>query len=111
MPHGDAAVRFRPEVEARIHELEQQMPHLYRHRVSVFELASAWAERYDQILAMVPSAQRPAAEARLARIGIRWGVMPGTRVTVEFSPSDVTALARARLRMRMRYDLPDTGTG
>jgi len=83
-----------PEVEARISELEQDMPHL--HRTSVFALASAWAERYDAIIALVPQAERAAIEARLARIGIRWGVMPGARVTIEFRISDVAALARAR---------------
>jgi hypothetical protein len=88
------------EIEARIHELEQLMPQLYKHRVSVFELAGTWAERYDQIIAMVPPAQRPAVEVRLARIGIRWGVMPGARVTIEFRASDVAALARARRRFR-----------
>ncbi|HJW47366.1 MAG TPA: hypothetical protein VJ484_12895 [Lysobacter sp.] len=83
-----------PEVEARINELEQDMPHL--HRSSVFALASAWAERYDAIIALVPQAERAAIEARLARIGIRWGVVPGARVTVEFRVGDVTARARAR---------------
>jgi hypothetical protein len=83
-----------PEVEARISELEQDMPHL--HRTSVFALASAWAQRYDAIIALVPQGERAAIEARLARIGIRWGVMPGSRVTLEFRVGDVDALARAR---------------
>lgn len=86
------------EIEARIGELEQLMPQLYRRSASVFELAGTWAERYDEIIAMVPPAQRPAIEVRLARIGIRWGVMPGARVTAEFRTSDVTALAQARRR-------------
>ncbi|HJW45446.1 MAG TPA: hypothetical protein VJ484_03050 [Lysobacter sp.] len=89
-----------PEVEARIGELEQQMAHLYQRHASVSELASAWAEHYDAIMAMVPPADHAAIEARLARIGIHWGVMPGARVTCEFRVSDVVALARARLRMR-----------
>lgn len=87
-----------PDIEARISELEQQMPQLYSRHVSVFALANAWAERYDAILSKVPAAQRAAAEARLARIGIRWGVMPGARVTMEFRASDIEALARARRR-------------
>ncbi|HEY0660082.1 MAG TPA: hypothetical protein VGD21_01975 [Lysobacter sp.] len=98
---ADAAASAELEIEARIHELEQLMPQLYKHRVSVFELAGTWAERYDQIIAMAPPAQRPAIEVRLARIGIRWGVMPGARVTMEFRASDVMALARARLRTRL----------
>ena len=87
-----------PEVEARIRELEEDMPHLYLRHTTVFSLASAWAERYDAILALVPPDKRPSVESRLARIGIRWGVMPGSRVTLEFKVSDVTALARARRR-------------
>ena len=94
----DAADDAGPEVEARIHELEQDMPHLYLRHTTVFALASAWAERYDAIIALVAPDKRPAVEARLARIGIRWGVMPGSRVTMEFQVSDVAALARARRR-------------
>ena len=87
-----------PEVEARINELEQDMPNLYLRHTTVFALASAWAEPYDAIMAMVSPEKRVDVEARLARIGIRWGVMPGSRVTIEFQVSDVTALARARRR-------------
>lgn len=85
-------------MEARIHELEQDMPHLYLRHTTVFALASAWAQRYDAIMALVPPDKRTSVEARLARIGIRWGVMPGSRVTIEFQVSDVAALARARRR-------------
>lgn len=94
----DAADDAGPEVEARIHELEQDMPHLYLRHTTVFALASAWAERYDAIMALVAPDKRASVEARLARIGIRWGVMPGSRVTMEFQVSDVAALARARRR-------------
>ena len=83
-------------VEARLRELEEEMPHLYLRHGSVFALASAWAERYDAILALVPAEQRGEVEARLARIGIRWGVMPGSRITMEFRIDDVERLARAR---------------
>ncbi|HEU0306767.1 MAG TPA: hypothetical protein VFR30_07345, partial [Lysobacter sp.] len=92
----DSADYAGPEVEARIHELEQDMPSLYLRHTTVFALASAWAERYDAIMALVSPDMRTAVEARLARIGIRWGVMPGSRITIEFQVSDVTALARAR---------------
>lgn len=91
-----------PEVEARIGELEQELAHLYQRHASVSALASAWAERYDAIMAMVPPADRAGIETRLAHLGIRWGVMPDARVTCEFRVSDVVALARARLRMRGR---------
>ena len=64
--------------------LEQQMPEVQLRNTNVFALANAWAERYDAILAATPQADRYAVEARLARIGIRWGVMPGARVTTEF---------------------------
>lgn len=87
-------------VEARLRELEKEMPHLYLRHGSVFSLASAWAERHDAILALVPAEQRAEVQARLARIGIRWGVMPGSRITLEFSVEDIERLARARRRTR-----------
>lgn len=89
-----------PEVEAAIAELERHMPLLYTRHPSVFALANAWAERHDAILARVPAAQRASVEARLARIGIRWGVVPGARVTVELRTADIAALARRRLLRR-----------
>jgi hypothetical protein len=87
-------------VDARLRELEEEMPRLYLRHGSVFALASAWAERHDAILARVPPEQRKEIAARLARIGIRWGVMPGSRITMEFSIDDVAQLARARQRPR-----------
>lgn len=87
-------------VEARLRELEEEMPHLYLRHGSVFALASAWAERYDAILALVPAEQRTEVEERLARIGIRWGVMPGSRITTEFRIDDIARLARAWRRPR-----------
>lgn len=89
-------------VEAWLRELEEEMPHLYLRHGSVFALANAWAERYDAILALVSDEQRAEVEARLARIGIRWGVMPGSRITMEFRVDDVEQLARARRRPRRR---------
>jgi hypothetical protein len=94
----DAADDAGPEIEARLHELEQDMEHMSLRHTTVFALASAWAERYDAIMALVPRDKRASVETRLARIGIRWGVMPGSRVTIEFQVSDVAALARARRR-------------
>jgi hypothetical protein len=72
------------EVEALIAQLEQQMPDVQMRHAGLFALANAWAERYDAVIAATPLPDRPAVEARLGRIGIRWGVMPGARVTTEF---------------------------
>ena len=83
-------------VDARLRELEEEMPQLFLRHNSVFALARAWAERHDAILAVTPPHARADVEARLARIGIRWGVMPGSRVTIEFRTSDIEELARAR---------------
>ena len=96
----DASDALEPALEARLRELEEEMPHLHLRCGSVFALASAWAERHDAILALVPPDRRALVEARLARIGIRWGVMPGSRVTVEFRVEDVEELARARRKPR-----------
>jgi hypothetical protein len=73
-----------PQVEAMLGVLERQMPDLQVRNTNVFALANAWAERHDAILAVTPAADRSAIERRLRRIGIRWGVMPGPRVTQEF---------------------------
>jgi hypothetical protein len=76
------------QVELLIRELEQQMPDLQLRHGSVFALANAWAERYDAIVAITPKALQADVEARLSRIGIRWGMMPGARVTSEFRALD-----------------------
>ena len=86
------------DLDARIRELEQEMPTLHLRNGSVFAMANAWAERYDALMQHAPPRLRPQVEARLTRIGIRWGVMPGARVTTEFRAIDVEALMRARLR-------------
>jgi hypothetical protein len=83
-PARPPAVASTPQVEALIARLEQQMPDLQLRNPGLFALANAWAERYDAVLAATPKADRADVEARLARIGIRWGVMPGARVTTEF---------------------------
>lgn len=83
-----------PEIETMLRELEQAMPHVQRDNSDVFALAHAWAERHDAILAKTPPAMLPEVQARLSRIGIRWGVMPGARVTTEFKAlGDVASLA------------------
>jgi len=86
------------DLEARIRELEQEMPTLHLRNGSVFAMANAWAERYDALMRQAPPRLQQELEARLTRIGIRWGVMPGTRVTTEFRAIDVEALMRARRR-------------
>jgi hypothetical protein len=78
------ALASTPEVESLIRDLEAHMPELQMRNAGVFALANAWAQRYDAILAATPAEDRPAVETRLGRIGIRWGVMPGARVTTEF---------------------------
>jgi hypothetical protein len=88
------------QVEMLIHELEQQMPDLQLRHGDVFALANAWAERYDAIIAVTPPALQAEVEARLSRIGIRWGMMPGARVTSEFRALG-KLLPQSRRRMRM----------
>lgn len=79
-----AASACSAEIDAMIDALEQQMPQLQMQHGNVFALAGAWAERYDAILARTPADLLAEVSARLARIGVRWGVMPGARVTQEF---------------------------
>lgn len=74
-----------PELEAELAALEQALPQLQlRHLGGMFAFASAWAERHDALLARTPDAQRAEMQSRLRRIGIRWGVVPGARVTTQF---------------------------
>jgi hypothetical protein len=87
-----------PQVEALIAQLERQMPDLQLRNGNLFALANAWAERYDAVLAATPRADRAAVEARLGRIGIRWGMMPGARVTTEFRALGEISAAAAFLR-------------
>ncbi len=72
------------ELDRAIRDLETEMPDLqHRHR-DLFTYANAWATRHDAILAATPSKLRDDVEARLLRIGIRWGVAHGVRVTAQF---------------------------
>lgn len=93
---GDAPVSF----DALIAQLEQQMPDLQMRHGDVFALANAWAERHDAILAVTPPGERAGVEARLKRIGIRWGMVPGARVTTEFRALGAVDAASAFLRRR-----------
>lgn len=72
------------ETDAAIAQLEGEMQDLqHRHR-DLFAFASAWAQRYDGILAAVPGDRRAAVEQRLHRIGVRWGTITGMRLTGQF---------------------------
>lgn len=73
-----------PRLEAELDALESDMPRIQAHAGNVFALASAWAERHDAIVAATPTDALETVEARLRRIGIRWGMMPGVRMTGSF---------------------------
>lgn len=97
-----------PLVEALIHGLEEQMPDLQMKHGGMFALANAWAERYDAIIAVTPRELKASVEARLSRIGIRWGMMPGARVTTEFRALDNLMPQSERLR-RLSTSVPPQG--
>lgn len=71
-------------VDEALARLEAEMPDLqHRHR-DLFAYANAWAERHDAVLAMTPADLRGDVEARLRRIGVRWGLVDGVRTTTQF---------------------------
>ncbi len=71
-------------IDAELAALENQMPSLQKQAANVFDLASAWADRHDAIIAATPPQLLGEVQARLRRIGIRWGMVPGTRMTGQF---------------------------
>ncbi|MEF9977729.1 MAG: hypothetical protein RR969_10185 [Thermomonas sp.] len=71
-------------LEAELDALESDMPYLQARAGGLFALANAWAERHDAIVAATPADSLPPVEARLRRIGIRWGMMAGARMTAQF---------------------------
>lgn len=71
-------------VEEALRRLENEMPGLQHVHRDLFAYANAWAERHDAVLALAPPAARADVEARLRRIGIRWGLVGGTRMTTQF---------------------------
>lgn len=81
-------------IDARVAELEQELPHLQARHVGTFAFANAWAERHDALLAMAAPAQRADLARRLLRIGIRWGVAPGARMTTQFPALQAAAVRR-----------------
>ncbi|MGO4551208.1 hypothetical protein AB4059_08900 [Lysobacter sp. 2RAF19] len=78
------AVDLGPALEAELEALDREMPRIQSMSGNVFALASAWAERHAAILERTPPSMRAAMEARLHRIGIRWGVVHGARMTTQF---------------------------
>lgn len=78
---GDAVAE---DIDTAIKALESEMSDLQLRSRDVFVLANAWAERHDAILAMTPPELRESTEAQLRRIGIRWGVAEGARMTGQF---------------------------
>jgi hypothetical protein len=91
-----------PELDAMLHALDADLPRLQLGSNGVFALANAWAERHDAILASAPPPLRDAVAARLERLGIRWGLVPGARVTREFPALKASALARLQRRVGER---------
>ena len=72
------------EIDAAISLLEGEMPDLQLRYRDLFSYANAWAVRYDAILAGVPDDRLDAVKQRLNRIGVRWGVAAGVRMTGQF---------------------------
>ena len=71
-------------LHAALETLERDLPGLHARHPGTFAFANLWAERYEAILAQTPEHLKPSIERRLERIGIRWGVMHGVRVTRQF---------------------------
>jgi hypothetical protein len=77
-----------PALEAELDALDREMPRIQATAGNIFALATAWAERHAAILQRTPLAMRPTMEARLHRLGIRWGVVHGVRITGQFPALD-----------------------
>jgi hypothetical protein len=77
-------VMTEPEIDTAISLLEGEMPGLQLRYRDLFSYANAWAVRYDAILAGVPDDRLDAVKHRLNRIGVRWGVAAGVRLTGQF---------------------------
>ena len=72
------------EIDAAIRALEAEMEVLQLRHRDMFAFANAWAERYDALVARVPDALRASVETRLHRVGVRWGMVAGVRMTGQF---------------------------
>ena len=73
-----------PDLEAELEALDREMPRMQSMSPDIFALATAWAERHAAILERTPPSMRVAMEQRLHRMGIRWGVVNGARMTAQF---------------------------
>lgn len=83
-PASPNAVMTEAELDQAIAALEEEMADLQLRHRDLFAYANAWAERHDAIMATTPEPLRAATQRRLQRIGIRWGVADGVRVTTQF---------------------------
>ena len=90
-------------LEAELDALDREMPRMQATAGNVFALATAWAERHAAILARTPPSMRASMEARLQRIGIRWGVVSGARMTTQFP-----ALGLPPKRIVLSSDVPSS---
>ena len=72
------------QIDAAIAELENKMESLQARHRGVFAFANVWAEHYDAFVVTTPDHLRLGVEQRLLRIGIRWGVAQGPRMTGQF---------------------------
>ncbi len=71
-------------LDAAILALERKMPDLQHRCRDLFSYANAWAEAHDGIISRTPPQLRATTERRLHRIGVRWGVANGVRLTGQF---------------------------
>ena len=76
-------------LQQALHALDAEMADVQLRSRDVFDLAHAWAERHDAILARTPPALREDTEQALRAIRVRWGVVPGARITAAFPAIDV----------------------
>ena len=98
----DSLVQDHSTVDAQLEDelaaLESEKPGLQMRAGNVFVLASKWAERHDAIIAATPAASLDEVQARLRRIGIRWGMMNGARMTAQFPALPPEDPSETRLR-------------
>jgi len=96
-PAQPAAGALDPGLESELEALDREMPRIQSTATDIFALATAWAERHAAILARTPPPMRADMEARLHRMGIRWGVVSGARMTAQFP---ALGLPRKRIIVR-----------
>jgi hypothetical protein len=94
----DARVDPEDGIDTMVRQLEAQMADLQVRHAGSFAFAAAWADRHDAILSATPTERIVEVRARLRRIGIRWGVVSGPRVTQEITA--MPPLHKRRLKRR-----------